>query len=267
VITYIKYKGIYIDDIPYANPGLKLIDTKVCGDTVTETYEYNLIPLVYIPAGEFLMGSSEFDSDADAYKYEKPQHLVKVSSFYMGRYPVTQAQWQTVMGNNPSNFKGDDHPVEKVSWHDAVAFCQRLSEQTSKEYRLPTEAEWEYACRAGTTTKYYFGEDANQLSEYAWYSQNAGSKTHPVGQKQPNQFGLYDLYGNVWEWCLDNWHENYADAPADGSAWSESNTKMNILRGGSWFNPLIYCRSAYRSWNLATNRFNYCGFRVVCASN
>jgi formylglycine-generating enzyme required for sulfatase activity len=259
VITYVKYKGIYIDDIPYANSGLKLIDTKVCGDTVTETYEYNLIPLVYIPAGEFLMGTL----DSDANKSEKPQHLVTVLSFYMGCYPVTQAQWQTVMGNNPSMFKREDHPVEKVSWYDAMKFCQRLSEQTGKEYRLPTEAEWEYACRAGTTTKYYFGNGANQLSEYACYSQNADSTTHPVGQKKPNQFGLYDMHGNVWEWCEDGWSEFYQQPRIQSL--KETTSSVKVLRGGSWGSNPWYCRSAYRYWHNASYSNYNVGFRVVCS--
>ena len=198
------------------------------------------LEMVSLPAGEFLMGSP--DSDPDASDFEKPQHQVKVNSFAIGKYPITQAQYQAVMGNNPSDFENNpQNPVESVSWDDAQAFCQKLSEITGKTYRLPTEAEWEYACRAGTTTRYYFGDDVNQLGDYAWYDGNSGNKTHPVGQKKPNDWGLYDMSGNVWEWCEDS-----------------------CLRGGSWSNDPDFCRSAYRYYDVP--RVNSCnlGFRVVC---
>ena len=207
------------------------------------------------------MGSADSD-------YEKPPHQVKVNSFAIGKYPVTQAQYEAVMGINPSHFKNNpQNPVEKVSWDDAQAFCQKLSQITGKTYRLPTEAEWEYACRAGTTTRYYFGDDANQLGDYAWYSANSQSKTHPVGQKKPNAWGLYDMIGNVWEWCEDDWHSTYENAPRDGSAWLIKDDRSQILRGGSWsFNP-NYCRSAYRGFNYRRDYNNLIlGFRVVCGA-
>ncbi|CCI36625.1 SUMF1/EgtB/PvdO family nonheme iron enzyme [Microcystis aeruginosa] len=234
----------------------------------TETLPNGLtLEMVGLPAGQFLMGSP--DSDPDARDNEKPQHQVKVNSFAIGKYPVTQAQYEAVMGTNPSNFKNNpQNPVEMVSWEDAQAFCQKLSQITGKTYRLPTEAEWEYACRGGTTTRYYFGDDANQLGDYAWYDGNSQYKTHPVGQKKPNAWGLYDLSGNVWEWCEDNWHDNYENAPSDGSAWltNDNNSHIIIIRGGSWYNFPYNCRSAYRfNYNRRDYNINL-GFRVVCGA-
>ncbi|CCI36453.1 SUMF1/EgtB/PvdO family nonheme iron enzyme [Microcystis aeruginosa] len=232
------------------------------------------LEMVSLPAGEFLMGSP--DSDPDAWDSEKPPHQVKVNSFAIGKYPVTQAQYQAVMGTNPSHFKNNSwfknnlqNPVEQVSWNDAQAFCQKLSQITGKTYRLPTEAEWEYACRAGTTTCYYFGDDANQLGDYAWYKGNSQDKTHPVGQKRPNAWGLYDMSGNVWEWCEDDWHSSYIGAPTDGSAWIKNNNDNDyrILRGGSWYNSPNSCRSAYRNNDTRRdNNSNSYGFRVVCGA-
>ena len=133
----------------------------------------------------------------------------------MGKYPVTQKQWKKVMGNNPSNFKGEDRPVESVSWEDVQEFVKKLNEKEGTDkYRLPSEAEWEYACRAGTQTRYSFGDDESKLNEYAWYDKNSGSETHPVGQKKPNSWDLYDMHGNVWEWVQDRWHDKYKGAPS-----------------------------------------------------
>jgi len=216
------------------------------------------LEMVGLPAGKFLMGSP--DSDPDAKSYEKPQHQVKINSFAIGKYPVTQAQYEAVMGTNPSKFPNNpQNPVEKVSWDDAQAFCQKLSQITGKTYRLPTEAEWEYACRAGTTTRFYFGDDANQLGDYAWYDGNSQDKTHPVGQKRPNAWGLYDMSGNVWEWCEDNSHNNYIGAPKDGSAWLTNDNDYHILRGGSWYDFPNYCRSAIRNGN---NRRGFNNFEL-----
>jgi formylglycine-generating enzyme required for sulfatase activity len=219
--------------------------------------------MVSLPAGKFLMGSSESDS-------EKPPHQVKVNSFAIGKYPITQAQYQAVMGNNPSYFKNNpQNPVEQVSWNDAQAFCQKLSQITGKTYRLPTEAEWEYACRAGTTTRYYFGDNDNQLGNYAWYYGNSNDTTHPVGQKKPNGWGIYDMSGNVWEWCEDNWHDSYAGAPNDGTAWIDNDNRSQsrkCLRGGSWINYPDSCRSANRVRNYPVNHGSHYGFRVACVS-
>ncbi|MBD2624348.1 SUMF1/EgtB/PvdO family nonheme iron enzyme [Microcystis flos-aquae FACHB-1344] len=232
------------------------------------------LEMVSLPAGEFLMGSP--DSDPDARDWEKPPHQVKVNSFAIGKYLVTQAQYEAVMGTNPSYFSNNSwfknnlqNPVEKVSWDDAQAFCQKLSQITGKTYRLPTEAEWEYACRAGTTTRYYFGDDANQLGDYAWYDGNSQKTTHPVGQKRPNAWGLYDMSGNVFEWCEDDWHDNYIGAPKDGSAWTINNDNRShpkCLRGGSWVISPNICRSANRVRDDPGYDYGIDGFRVACVS-
>jgi formylglycine-generating enzyme required for sulfatase activity len=215
------------------------------------------LELVDIPAGSFLMGSNDYDN-------EKPIHKVTLKAFKIGKYPITQKQYMAVMGNNPSNFKGENLPVEKVSWDDAVAFCKKLSEMTGQKVKLPSESQWEYACRAGSTGKYCFGDDVNQLGNYAWYNENSESKTHPVGAKLANSWGLHDMHGNVWEWCEDVWHENYNNAPTDCSAWLNSGeqTKRAIL-GCSWDCNGVSCRSADRDRNLTGGRDNVIGFRVV----
>ncbi|TGO03601.1 sulfatase-modifying factor protein [Candidatus Thiomargarita nelsonii] len=207
---------------------------------------------VYIPGGSFQMGSTIRD-------WEKPPHQVTIKPFYLGKYPVTQAQWQAVMGNNPSRFKGEKRPVEKVYWKDAVEFCQKLSALTGETYRLPSEAEWEYACRAGTTTPFYFGETIT--SDLVNYDRNR-QKTTEVGQFPPNAFGLYDMHGNVREWCADTFHDSYQGAPTDGSVW-EKGGEGRVLRGGSWGLSADYCRSAYRYWLVPVVRFGGVGFRVV----
>jgi formylglycine-generating enzyme required for sulfatase activity len=243
------------------------------------------LEMVAIPGGTFLMGSSpneKYSSDD-----EHPQHQVSVPPFFMGKYPITQAQWKEVASRtdlkverdldlNPAYFKdrpdSDRRPVEQVNWYDAVEFCARLSILTGREYRLPSEAEWEYACRAGTTTPFYFGETiTGELANYD------ASETTPVGQFTPNAFGLYDMHGNVWEWCADTWHDNYDGAPSDGSVWLDNNQEENIdgksrfgtysvMRGGSWGNNPNPCRSAFRYNDLYRRVYRYYdnGFRVVC---
>jgi formylglycine-generating enzyme required for sulfatase activity len=214
--------------------------------------------MVLIPAGTFMMGSPDGVGDND----EHPQHQVSVQSFYMGKYEVTQAQWRAVMGTNPSNFKGDNLPVENVSWNDATEFCRKLSQMTGREYRLPSEAEWEYACRAGTT-----GDYAGNLDAMAWYFSNSGSQTHPVGQKQPNSFGLYDMHGNVWEQCEDWYHDSYNGAPTDGSAWlSGGDSSRRVYRGGSWGRYAVGLRSANRNGSGTGYRDDLVGLRVVAVS-
>lgn len=183
------------------------------------------IEMVEIPAGSFLMGSPT--SEESHFASESPQHKVTLKTFWMSKFPITQAQWVMVMGDNPSHFKGEDLPVECVSWHDAMEFCRRLSEQTGHIYALPSEAQWEYACRAGTTTPFHFGNtitpnQANYDGNCTYGSGPQGEyrrRTTPVGMFPPNDWGLHDMHGNVWEWCLDKWHPNYEGAPSDGSAW------------------------------------------------
>jgi formylglycine-generating enzyme required for sulfatase activity len=240
------------------------------------------LEMVFIPGHTFMMGSAE----GEGYNLEKPIHEVTIPPFFMGKYLVTQAQWKAVaklpkvnrdLKADPSRFKGDNLPVEKVSWYDVVEFCRRLSEYTGKSYRLPSEAEWEYACRAGTRTAFYFGEIiktdlANYNGNFTYRDEIKGiyrGKTTPVGSfGVANAFGLYDMHGNIWEWCADHWHQNYQRAPVDGSAWldeNDNNNQIRVLRGGSWnLNP-VYCRSAYRLYGVAGNSDHTFGFRVACA--
>ncbi len=260
------------------------------------------LEMVKIPPGKFMMGSPE--DELERYDGESPQHEVNVSAFLIGRYPITQAQWKAVVTNvpkiqrdlnpDPSYFKENNRPVEGVSWQDAVEFCARLSKYTDRNYRLPSEAEWEYACRAGTTTPFHFGETittdlANYNGNYTYGTGQKGryrEETTPVGSfGVVNAFGLYDMHGNVWEWCADPWHNNYKGAPKDGQAWDEKSNDnryqvyrndflVNLLedhrprvwRGGSWVCNPRRCRSAYRFYFNPDYTDNYFGFRVVRAS-
>ena len=217
------------------------------------------IEFVLVPAGKFMMGS---DKDGDD---EKPVHEAHLSMpFYLGKYEVTQGQWQAVMGNNPSRFKGDPNlPVEHVTWEDVQAFMRKLNaREGSTTYRLPTEAEWEYAARAGTTTDYSFGDDPHLLGAYAWYAENAERKTHPVGQKKANAWGLHDMHGNVWEWVQDWYSKPYPSGtvtdpqgPAAGS--------IRVYRGGSWITHARNCRVSYRNDQAPGGRVVYIGFRLL----
>ncbi len=233
---------------------------------------------VKIPAGRFKMGSSpgifkmgssdgifrEIGRDKD----EGPQHRVTISrDFWMGKYEVTQAQWQAVMGSNPSRWKGNNLPVEHVSWNDCQEFLQKLNLRVpNANFRLPSEAEWEYACRAGIAARFYFGDNSGQLGDYAWYGSNSGSQTygqtHPVGQKRPNAWGLCDMHGNVSEWCEDVYHDSYHGAPSDGSAWAGGQSHC-VIRGGSFGSEPWECRSAHRYWCGPDDRGDYLGFRLT----
>jgi formylglycine-generating enzyme required for sulfatase activity len=230
-----------------------------------------ILEMVLIPGGTFVMGSPKSEAGRDI--SESPQHQVIVPAFYMGKYPITQEQYQAVMGNDSSFFKGAKRPVEQVSWHDSVEFCQRISQKTGKTYCLPSEAQWEYSCRAGTTTHFYFGETvtpdlANYNGNYPYASVPKGiyrQETTDVGSFPPNAFGLYDMHGTVWEWCSDRWHYNYSGAPSDGSSWEAGTDDNRVLRGGSWGNYSVNCRSASRNRNAADLSSKYTGFRVAGA--
>ena len=230
------------------------------------------LEMVYLPGGTFQMGSPDGVGSSD----EHPRHAVTLAPFYMAKTPITQAQWQAIMGGNPSNWKEATRPVEQVSWNDCQEFVKKLNANPPQSpliqggsqggwvFRLPTEAEWEYACRAGSQAAYCFGDNADGLGEYAWFDGNAGGQTHPVGQKSPNAFGLYDMHGNVWEWCQDVWHGNYDDAPSDGSAWEQGgDASRRLLRGGSWINLTACCRSAFRLNDNPDYRYDLIGVRVL----
>ena len=219
--------------------------------------------LALVPAGEFIMGSPK--TETGRAKHEGPQHEVTIGkAFYMGVCEVTQQQYASIMRKNPSKFLGRENPVDQVSWNEAVDFCRKLSQRVGKTVRLPTEAEWEYACRAGSKTRYCFGNSDRYLGSYAWYGGSSGGKTHPVGKKRPNAWGLYDMHGNVWEWCGDWYAESYAglkttDPQGPGSG------KSRVLRGGTWYNSSQNCRSARRGSALPGSRghrFSF-GFRVA----
>ena len=249
------------------------------------------LEMVLISGGTFTMGAPE--NEEGSRDSERPQHQVTVPPFFMGKCPITQTQWEAVAAlpkvNHhltlyPSDFKGYNRPVEQVSWYDAMEFCDRLSQYTNRTYNLPSEAQWEYACRAGTTTPFHFGETiTSELANYnANYTYGYGFKGKYCQENTPitsfgvaNAFGLYDMHGNIWEWCLDDWHDNYQGAPTDGSAWFDNNYNLArkeskaILRGGSWLNYPQGCRSAYR-YNFdravysSRNILIGIGFRVAC---
>jgi formylglycine-generating enzyme required for sulfatase activity len=216
---------------------------------------------VLIPAGEFLMGDEELDN-------EKPIHKVAITKcFYLGKYEVTQEQWRAVMGQNPSAFKGARNPVENVSWIDCQKFLEKLNARHAapgERFVLPTEAQWEYACRAGATTCWSFGDDEKLLGDYAWMQQNSGETTHPVGEKKPNAWGLYDMHGNVWEWCADWYGERYYQNPVPTDPTGPSSGQERVLRGGAWkcaFHNLFRC--AYRCSNHPGQSDMVDGFRVA----
>jgi formylglycine-generating enzyme required for sulfatase activity len=241
------------------------------------------LDMVLVPGGTFTMGS--LADEPERFDSESPQHEVTVPRFFMGRYPITQAQWRAVaalepvdiaLDPEPSRFKGANRPVEQVSWYEAVEFCERLAKKTKRLYRLPSEAEWEYACRAGTQTPFAFGKMiTTEIVNYdGSYTYNNGPKGEDRGETTPvdffgvaNAFGLSDMHGNVWEWCADHWRDNYEGAPTDGSVWETDNKEASrVRRGGSWYGIPWLCRAASRYNDPPEYRFSNVGFRVCCAA-
>jgi formylglycine-generating enzyme required for sulfatase activity len=241
--------------------------TEQAAESITNTLGMKLNK---IPAGTFMMGSPESE---EGHEDDETQHKVTITKpFYMQTTEVTQRQWKDLMGTKPwfsevYAKEGPDYAAVCVSWDDAVAYCKKLSEAEGKTYRLPTEAEWEYACRAGTRTAWSFGDDENALGDYAWYEENAydigESYAHQVGLKKPNAFGLYDTLGNVLEWCHDYFGKDYYNQPLEKDPRGPASGSSRVLRGGSWNRDSRSTRSAYRRWNVAGFRGNYDGFRVV----
>ncbi|MEA5568942.1 SUMF1/EgtB/PvdO family nonheme iron enzyme [Anabaena sp. UHCC 0399] len=233
------------------------------------------LEMVSIPGGSFIMGASKDESGT--VEDERPQHLVTLKPFFLGKYLITQAQWREVanfpkikyeLESEPSYFKGDNLPVECISWYEAQEFCARLSQKTGRVYRLPSEAKWEYACRANTTSPFYFcATITRDLANYYEEQQThfRVNQTSEVGIFPANSFGLYDMHGNVWEWCADYQHEDYQDAPSDGSVWEiDGNAEYRMLRGGAWDYDFSYCRSASRYYENPSTRNESFSFRVVC---
>jgi formylglycine-generating enzyme required for sulfatase activity len=219
--------------------------------------------LIKIPSGSFVMGGDEISEQAD--EMERPRHRVTINRpFYIGRYPVTQQEWISVMQTNPSHFMGDQHPVEQVSYQDVHIFIKKLNQlEKTKAYRLPYEAEWEYAARAGSQTTYCFGDNSSQLAKYAWFRNNSGKKTHPVGQLAPNPWGLFDVHGNVHEWCEDWFDKKYYSVSTKTNPTGPKKGLAKSLRGGDWGSEDWHCRSASRSLGSPDRRGNRLGFRLL----
>ena len=221
------------------------------------------LELVLVPAGEFEMGSPEGEKGRDS--DEGPVHRVRITKpFYIGKYEMTQDVWEKVMGNNPSNFKGARNPVEEVSWDDCQEFLRKLTALGKGTFRLPTEAEWEYACRAGSRTRFCFGDADDGLADSAWHNSNSAEQTYPVGQKRANAWGLYDMHGHVWEWCFDWYSVDYYRQSAPNDPVGPPAGSTRVLRGGYWSGRASHCRSAFRVHYGPASRYHTCGFRVVC---
>jgi formylglycine-generating enzyme required for sulfatase activity len=224
--------------------------------------------MVSVTGGSITMGCKNSIRDGECYDKEKPPHEVTVRDFYIGKYEVTQAEWLREMGSNPSYFKDFDNcPVENVSWNDVQEYIKKLNARTGKTYRLPTEAEWEYAARGGSRSQGYWYSGSNTLADVGWYEGNSGRKTKPVGTRKANELGIYDMSGNVWEWVEDDWHDNYTGAPTDGRAWvNSSRGSYRVLRGGSWNSAAEGCRAACRSNLALADRYSHVGFRLALQS-
>ena len=251
--------------------GMFQLDCQVLAQSPKEITNSIGMKLVLIPKGIFMMGSPESEKGRVG---NETQHEVTISKdYYLGVYEVTQAQYEKMMGKNPSRFQGDNlrgdsanNPVEQVSWEDAVEFCKKLSDlpeekKAGRIYRLPTEAQWEYACRAGSKTAYGFGEGSKSLGDYAWFGQNSNRQTHPVGEKKSNAWGLYDMHGNVWEWCSD-WYGQHPKGAVSDPVGPPQKAPARVFRGGSWYDDAEYCRSARRLGYFPSGRDDF-GFRVA----
>ena len=232
-------------------------DTEIIAEQQSNLPE---IEMVYVSGGTFTMGATS-EQGSDAYSDEKPAHSVTLSGYYIGKYEVTQELWKAVMGSNPSNFKGDNLPVENVSWNDVQEFLRKLNAMTGKRYRLPTEAEWEFAARGGNSSRGYKYSGSNSLGSVAWYYGNSGDRTHAVGTKSPNELGIYDMSGNVWEWCQD-WYGSYSSSSQRNPKGPNSGSNR-VLRGGSWSINARYCRVSRRDYDTPVLRFNFLGFRLA----
>ena len=245
------------------------VNSKQRSFTLSMTEKKNVIPpviqklmanMVRVDGGTFMMGATS-EQRSDAYDDEKPAHQVTLSSFSIGKYEVTQEEWEAVMGSNPSKFKGVKLPVEQVSWNDCQTFIRKLNQMTGKQFRLPTEAEWEYAARGGSKSCGYKYAGGDNLGSVAWYTDNSGSKTHEVGKKQPNELGLYDMSGNVWEWCQD-WYGKYGSSSQTNPKGPSSGSRR-VRRGGSWGDDAGYCRVSYRGSNTPGDRYGSLGLRLA----
>jgi len=253
----------FLDDEPPVVEILTYLreETFSCGGATNTVkiflHEKTGLEFVLLPGGTFMMGSPS--GEEGHYKYEDPQHRVTVEPFFISRTEVPQGVWDRIGGEDERHWRGSNLPIENVSWNDCIAWCKKAG------LRLPTEAEWEYACRAGTKGRFCFGENESELGSYAWYSDNSGSRTHPVGQKKPNAFGIFDIHGNVLEWCQDTRHGDYSGAPTDGSAWVGEGT-IRVPRGGSWGSCARFCRCAFRIIWEPGERIRSAGFRLVLAA-
>ena len=255
---------------PKTKTGVKKSSTKSASSSAKQTSQrqdpqrviQNLIAnMVFVEGGTFTMGATS-EQGSDAYYDEKPAHQVTLSSFCISKYEVTQAEWQAVMGSNPSHFTGDSQrPVEQVSWNNCQVFIRKLNMMTGKHFRLPTEAEWEYAARGGNRSRGYKYAGSNTLGEVAWYYDNSGSTTHPVGTKSPNELGLYDMSGNVWEWCQDR-YSSYSSSTQHNPTGSTFGSER-VNRGGSWFLRTLFCRVSGRFSGKLGNRNNNLGLRLA----
>ena len=242
----------------------KTVDTNNDYKTIAMNIYFNFkMPMVFVKGGCYEMGDTFGDGNND----EKPVHTVCVDDFYMGKYEVTQWRWKKVMKNNPSYFKscGYDCPVEQVSWSDVQQFIGKLNNQTGNHFRLPTEAEWEYTARSGGKNEKYSG--GNDVDAVAWYDDNSGDKTHPVGQKQANGLGIYDMSGNVWEWCSDWYDKNYYSSSPRNNPQGPSSGSDRVGRGGSWYSNARNTRAANRSWDRPSYRGSLLGFRLVLSAD